>query len=95
MAQKAKDCRELRKQTKAVISLQWDALLAEQQMSRGVKMFDCLFFKSIKHLSQLTLYTKVIFVVTDPEALFSWSEEEIADLHDHCTVIMAADGMEM
>ncbi|KAI6076793.1 Methyltransferase-like protein 22 [Aix galericulata] len=28
---------------------------------------------------------------TDPEALFSWSEEEIADLHDHCTVIMAAD----
>lgn len=58
-------------------------------------MFDCLFFKSIKHLSQLTLYTKVIFVVTDPEALFSWSEEEIADLHDHCTVIMAADGMKM
>ncbi|XP_031462395.1 methyltransferase-like protein 22 [Phasianus colchicus] len=28
---------------------------------------------------------------TDPEALYSWSEEEIADLHDHCTVIMAAD----
>ncbi|XP_028943406.1 methyltransferase-like protein 22 [Antrostomus carolinensis] len=29
---------------------------------------------------------------TDPEAPYSWSEEEIADLHDHCTVIMAADG---
>ncbi|XP_074014604.1 methyltransferase-like protein 22 [Numenius arquata] len=28
---------------------------------------------------------------TDPEAPYSWSEEEIADLHDHCTVIMAAD----
>ncbi|POI24952.1 hypothetical protein CIB84_011298 [Bambusicola thoracicus] len=28
---------------------------------------------------------------TDPEALYSWSEEEIADLHDYCTVIMAAD----
>ncbi|XP_040448277.1 methyltransferase-like protein 22 isoform X1 [Falco naumanni] len=28
---------------------------------------------------------------TDPEALYSWSEEEIADLHEHCTVIMAAD----
>ncbi|KFP46309.1 Methyltransferase-like 22 [Cathartes aura] len=28
---------------------------------------------------------------TDPEASYSWSEEEIADLHDHCTVIMAAD----
>ncbi|NXN20522.1 MET22 protein, partial [Nycticryphes semicollaris] len=27
----------------------------------------------------------------DPEAPYSWSEEEIADLHDHCTVIMAAD----
>ncbi|NWW46098.1 MET22 protein, partial [Pedionomus torquatus] len=28
---------------------------------------------------------------TDPEAPYSWSEGEIADLHDHCTVIMAAD----
>ncbi|NXF91012.1 MET22 protein, partial [Eubucco bourcierii] len=28
---------------------------------------------------------------TDPEAPYSWSEEEIADLHNHCTVIMAAD----
>ncbi|NWR65732.1 MET22 protein, partial [Bucorvus abyssinicus] len=28
---------------------------------------------------------------TDPGAPYSWSEEEIADLHDHCTVIMAAD----
>ncbi|NXY50059.1 MET22 protein, partial [Ceuthmochares aereus] len=28
---------------------------------------------------------------TDPKAPYSWSEEEIADLHDHCTVIMAAD----
>ncbi|NXG62956.1 MET22 protein, partial [Hemiprocne comata] len=28
---------------------------------------------------------------TDPEAPYSWSEEEIADLHDQCTVIMAAD----
>ncbi|NWH58610.1 MET22 protein, partial [Geococcyx californianus] len=28
---------------------------------------------------------------TDPDAPYSWSEEEIADLHDHCTVIMAAD----
>ncbi|NXW62107.1 MET22 protein, partial [Eurystomus gularis] len=28
---------------------------------------------------------------TDPEATYSWSEEEIADLHEHCTVIMAAD----
>ncbi|NXY67131.1 MET22 protein, partial [Glareola pratincola] len=28
---------------------------------------------------------------TDPEAPYSWSEEEIADLHEHCTVIMAAD----
>ncbi|NXN79296.1 MET22 protein, partial [Bombycilla garrulus] len=28
---------------------------------------------------------------TDPEALYSWSEEEIADLLDHCSVIMAAD----
>ncbi|NWW91418.1 MET22 protein, partial [Rhynochetos jubatus] len=28
---------------------------------------------------------------TDPEAPYSWSEEEIADLRDHCTVIMAAD----
>ncbi|XP_054247224.1 methyltransferase-like protein 22 [Indicator indicator] len=28
---------------------------------------------------------------TDPEAPYNWSEEEIADLHDHCTVIMAAD----
>ncbi|XP_071616725.1 methyltransferase-like protein 22 isoform X1 [Heliangelus exortis] len=28
---------------------------------------------------------------TDPEAPYSWSEDEIADLHDHCTVIMAAD----
>ncbi|KFU88027.1 Methyltransferase-like 22, partial [Chaetura pelagica] len=28
---------------------------------------------------------------TDPEAPYSWSEEEIADLHDNCTVIMAAD----
>ncbi|NXU57327.1 MET22 protein, partial [Turnix velox] len=28
---------------------------------------------------------------TDPEAPYSWSEEEVADLHDHCTVIMAAD----
>ncbi|KAM6250324.1 methyltransferase-like protein 22 isoform 2-T3 [Porphyrio hochstetteri] len=27
----------------------------------------------------------------NPEAPYSWSEEEIADLHDHCTVIMAAD----
>uniref|UniRef100_A0A8C0ICH8 Methyltransferase like 22 n=1 Tax=Bubo bubo TaxID=30461 RepID=A0A8C0ICH8_BUBBB len=32
---------------------------------------------------------------TDPEAPYSWSEEEIADLHDHCTVIMAADGRKM
>ncbi|NXQ32110.1 MET22 protein, partial [Alaudala cheleensis] len=28
---------------------------------------------------------------TDPEAPYSWSEEEIADLLDHCSVIMAAD----
>ncbi|NWU92443.1 MET22 protein, partial [Upupa epops] len=28
---------------------------------------------------------------TDPEAPYSWSEEEIDDLHHHCTVIMAAD----
>ncbi|NXL52066.1 MET22 protein, partial [Podilymbus podiceps] len=28
---------------------------------------------------------------TDPKAPYSWSEEEIADLRDHCTVIMAAD----
>ncbi|NXI39040.1 MET22 protein, partial [Galbula dea] len=28
---------------------------------------------------------------TDPEAPYSWSKEEIADLHDQCTVIMAAD----
>ncbi|NXY84821.1 MET22 protein, partial [Alcedo cyanopectus] len=28
---------------------------------------------------------------TDPEAPYSWSEDEIADVHDHCTVIMAAD----
>ncbi|KFQ24536.1 Methyltransferase-like 22 [Mesitornis unicolor] len=28
---------------------------------------------------------------TDPEIPYSWSEEEIADLHEHCTVIMAAD----
>ncbi|KFO83579.1 Methyltransferase-like 22, partial [Buceros rhinoceros silvestris] len=28
---------------------------------------------------------------TDPEAPYSWSEEEIADLYDHCTLIMAAD----
>ncbi|KFP24756.1 Methyltransferase-like 22 [Colius striatus] len=28
---------------------------------------------------------------TEPEAPYSWSEEEIADLHNHCTVIMAAD----
>ncbi|NXO63233.1 MET22 protein, partial [Phainopepla nitens] len=28
---------------------------------------------------------------TDPEAPYSWSEEEIADLFDHCSVIMAAD----
>ncbi|NXD86340.1 MET22 protein, partial [Halcyon senegalensis] len=28
---------------------------------------------------------------TDPEAAYSWSEDEIADVHDHCTVIMAAD----
>ncbi|NXW46223.1 MET22 protein, partial [Nyctiprogne leucopyga] len=28
---------------------------------------------------------------TDPDTPYSWSEEEIADLHDHCTVIMAAD----
>ncbi|XP_015732550.1 methyltransferase-like protein 22 [Coturnix japonica] len=28
---------------------------------------------------------------TDPETPYSWSEEEIADLHDNCTVIMAAD----
>ncbi|NWS53340.1 MET22 protein, partial [Chunga burmeisteri] len=28
---------------------------------------------------------------TDPEAPYSWSGEEIADLHEHCTVIMAAD----
>ncbi|XP_072791740.1 methyltransferase-like protein 22 isoform X2 [Taeniopygia guttata] len=27
----------------------------------------------------------------DPEAPYSWSEEEIADLLDHCSVIMAAD----
>lgn len=38
------------------------------------------------------MYTRVIFFVTDPEAPYSWSDEEIADLHDHCTVIMAADG---
>ncbi|NXN48054.1 MET22 protein, partial [Rhinoptilus africanus] len=28
---------------------------------------------------------------TDPEAPYSWSEEEIDDLHEHCTVVMAAD----
>ncbi|XP_073218595.1 methyltransferase-like protein 22 isoform X2 [Lepidochelys kempii] len=28
---------------------------------------------------------------TDPEAPYSWSEAEIADLHDHTTVILAAD----
>ncbi|KAM8798630.1 methyltransferase-like protein 22 isoform 2-T2 [Eudromia elegans] len=28
---------------------------------------------------------------TDPEAPYRWSEAEIADLHDHCTVMMAAD----
>ncbi|KFR12042.1 methyltransferase-like protein 22 [Opisthocomus hoazin] len=28
---------------------------------------------------------------TDRAAPYSWSEEEIADLHDHCTVIMASD----
>ncbi|NWI18824.1 MET22 protein, partial [Crypturellus soui] len=28
---------------------------------------------------------------TDLEAPYSWSEAEIADLHDHCTVVMAAD----
>ncbi|XP_057891438.1 methyltransferase-like protein 22 [Melospiza georgiana] len=28
---------------------------------------------------------------TDPETPYSWSEEEIADLLDHCSVIMAAD----
>ncbi|NXR84558.1 MET22 protein, partial [Pycnonotus jocosus] len=28
---------------------------------------------------------------TDPEAPYSWTEEEIADLFDHCSVIMAAD----
>ncbi|NXP46539.1 MET22 protein, partial [Heliornis fulica] len=28
---------------------------------------------------------------TDPEAPHSWSEEEIVDLYNHCTVIMAAD----
>uniref|UniRef100_A0A8D0GQ59 Methyltransferase 22, Kin17 lysine n=1 Tax=Sphenodon punctatus TaxID=8508 RepID=A0A8D0GQ59_SPHPU len=27
----------------------------------------------------------------DPEAYYSWSEEEIANLHDHTTVILAAD----
>uniref|UniRef100_A0A8C5TSV9 Methyltransferase like 22 n=1 Tax=Malurus cyaneus samueli TaxID=2593467 RepID=A0A8C5TSV9_9PASS len=32
---------------------------------------------------------------TDPEAPYSWSEEEIADLLDHCSVIMAADGRKM
>ncbi|XP_068764731.1 methyltransferase-like protein 22 isoform X3 [Struthio camelus] len=28
---------------------------------------------------------------TDPETPYSWSEAEVANLHDHCTVIMAAD----
>ncbi|NXD16608.1 MET22 protein, partial [Nothocercus nigrocapillus] len=28
---------------------------------------------------------------TDPQAPYRWSEAEIADLHDHCTVMMAAD----
>nr|XP_006008549.1 PREDICTED: methyltransferase-like protein 22 isoform X4 [Latimeria chalumnae] len=28
---------------------------------------------------------------TDPEVPYSWSEEEIADLHDHTSVLLAAD----
>lgn len=28
---------------------------------------------------------------TDPKAPFSWSEEEIADLYDHTTVLLAAE----
>lgn len=39
--------------------------------------------------------TKAIFFLPDPEAPYSWSEEEIADLLDHCSVIMAADGREI
>lgn len=58
-------------------------------MTTGVKIF---IFPDVSHLRHLITYTKAIFCVTDPEAPYSWSEEEIADLHDHCTVIMAADG---
>lgn len=58
-------------------------------MTTGVKKS---FFPSVGHLRHLIPYSKAIFFVTDPEAPYSWSEEEIADLHDHCTLIMAADG---
>jgi hypothetical protein len=30
--------------------------------------------------------------LVDPKAPFSWSEEEIADLYDHTTVLLAAEG---
>lgn len=28
----------------------------------------------------------------DPEAPFSWSQEEISDLYDHTTILFAAEG---
>lgn len=57
-------------------------------MTTGAKKF---LFQAVNHLRHLIMHT-IAFFVTDPEAPYSWSEEEIADLHDHCTVIMAADG---
>lgn len=62
----------------------------EEQLPTGAKKF---LFSS--HLRHLIMYTKAILFLTDPEAPYSWSEEEIADLLDHCSVIMAADGREI
>lgn len=66
---------------------QWGAPFMEWQMTTGVE-----FLFASSQSFDTTSCTKAIFFVTDPEAPYSWSEEEIADLHDHCTVIMAADG---
>lgn len=48
--------------------------------------------RQLPSFETLIMFTKAIFFLTDPEAPYRWSEEEIADLLDHCSVIMAADG---
>jgi len=90
-AEKTKDCRELERMTRGRFSFTCSGVLCLWS-SRWPGELTSSFFPAISHLRHLIVYTKAVFFVTDRAAPYSWSEEEIADLHDHCTVIMASDG---